>query len=133
MKGEKEMIWIQKDREDNYRVYVTVHNRMMCVNELDKTAYHVFLEYMKQMSFSSRLPFQYIFPTYSPMPEIRFTIVKKTSGYYIAALNLGSVLLSEMDQIEFDYLIEQLDTLPSSNIGRQIYFPLVKDIFKNDK
>lgn len=129
------MMWIQKDRIDNYSVYVVLKNdrqRMMRVNGLDKTAYHVFLEYMKQMSFSSRLPFQYYFPTYSPMPEVRVSIVKKSNGDYIATLNLGNVLLSEMDQIEFDFLIGELEglTSPESPAGSQVYFQPIR---KNDE
>lgn len=131
------MIWIQKDRIDNYSVYITTQTtrqRMIRVNELDNKAYNVFLEYLKQMSFSSRLPFIYYFPSYSPMPEVRVAIVKYKDGSYQAHLNLGAIRLSDMDQYEFDFLISELEGLTSSEspIGSKVYFQSIKEM-TNDK
>ena len=130
------MIWIQKDKVEGYAVYVVLKSgvdsrqRMMRINELDKTAYHVFLEYLKQMSFSSHLPFHYYFPSYSPMPEVRIMITKYKDLSYQVSLNLGMIRLSDMDQYEFDFLIGELEGLTSSEapIGSKVYFQPIKEI-----
>ncbi len=94
--------------------------------------FHLMIEYMEQMRVSRNLPFYYHFPRFKTAPEIDVRLVRNVLGYQII-LNLGARILSDMSEQEFDQILWDLKDLRSQFVGHKVYFPPVKDIFRNDK
>jgi len=127
--------FIQKFQDNTYSLMasgLTDRFSLHCLSELSEKDFHYMIEYMEQMRVTKNIPFYYHFPRYKRAPEIDVKLVRNTFGYQLI-LNLGARIFSDMDQKEFDQTLHELKDLVSQFTGHKVYFPPVKDIFKNDK
>jgi len=127
--------FIHKITEHNYDLVVeglTSRFTFNVLSSLSQEDFHSMIEYMEQMKVSKHLPFYYFFPRFKTLPEIDVRLVRNVIEYQLV-LNLGARVLSEMNNAEFDNLLYELKDLVSQFIGHKVYFPPIKDVFKNDK
>lgn len=72
------------------------------------------------------LPYYYIFPRQGVrLVEVQIQLVKHKDLHYSLDLNLGSVCLSEMTQLDFQELIQDLTMLQTREDYSKVYFPVV--------
>jgi hypothetical protein len=95
--------------------------------------FDLMIEHMEQMRVTTRLPFYYRFPIFKTAPEMEVKLVKNVIKEYQIILNFGAIILSEMSSDEFDVALYECKEIRNLIPGSKVYFPPVKDIFKNDK
>ena len=126
--------FMMKMDDDSFELIVGSDYRFNVVSTLFIKDFHFMIYWFeKLLTLKGSFATWYQFPHYSNAPEIIVRMCKMTDDNYQLILNLGSKILSEMNTDEFTQLIYELKDLVSQFNGSKVYFPPVKDIFKDDK
>ncbi len=115
--------YIVKLQEDSYDLIVTGLMTAFSIQPLatlNKKSYEMMLECLKGLQIG--LGGWYQFPKYPTLNEVQTIIQKYDDDSIVLHLNLGSITLSDMDNLEFEQLIKELEALPMSEIGSKVYF-----------
>jgi hypothetical protein len=113
---------------DEYTLYTFDINRFGSIKTLSKMNEPMLQKmvlFLRAMHSDDK-PNTIWFPQNSDIPEMMVTVRRRGKDNIILALNLGSVLLSEMTDEEFHEIVFELETIPMQPIGTKVYFPPLK-------
>lgn len=97
-----------------------------CISELTQNDFEFMLSILNLWSVGTQEGV-YTFPrTAITNVELSVHLRKRGIDNYILHINLGSLLLSEMNQLEFDELVKDLTMLQTREIGSKVYFQPIK-------
>lgn len=119
-------VFIHKLEENSYDLVCTGLLTPLSVQPLstiNTQSYDFMMNVLKGLKDSKTHPTYYQFPHYpgTPMAQVRLT--KLANDCYTLDLNLAMVKLSEMDDLEYEELINELEDLRTESIGSKVYFP----------
>jgi hypothetical protein len=120
--------FLMRNGYDEYTLYVYDVNRFGSIKTLSKMnepELHDIVVLLRQVH-SEINPCVVWFPQNPNIPEILTSIRKRGKDNIILAINVGSVLLSEMTDDEFHEIVFELETIPMQPIGTKVYFPPLK-------
>jgi len=120
--------FLMRNGLDEYTLYTFNINRFGSIKTLSKmneSELHDIVVLLRQVHSEVKLCIVW-FPQNPDMPEILTSIRKRGKDNIILAINVGSVLLSEMTDDEFHEVVFELETIPMQPIGTKVYFPPLK-------
>jgi hypothetical protein len=113
---------------DEYTLYMYDVFRFGSINTLSRMnepGLHKLVVLLREMHSNDK-PSAVWFPQNYDTPEVLTSITKRGKDNIILAINVGSVLLSEMTDDEFHEIVFELETIPMQPIGTKVYFPPLK-------
>jgi|SRR5215467_14437549 len=90
------------------------------LSTLNQQSYDMMIDCLRGLS--NGLQGRYQFPRYGALPDVQVMIQKYDTDLIILHLQLGDIILSNMDDSEFEQLITELIELKNQPIGSKVYF-----------